>query len=171
MNPTNALIFLSRFGGLLMANTLFPRVIDVLSKIIGIASVVSSFLGPKLHLPQMLLGFIGRLFGFRRNNNIQSALNVNVAQAEQLPLLKNILIQFFSPTLAICVLDKMWKFIHPESRRLADASNALLVTKREYNKVSKKVRLGKIKTTYEIEEAWLNAHKRAARKIAHLLGM
>jgi hypothetical protein len=74
------------------------------------------------------------------------------------------------PAAGLAAACFLWGLLHPESLDVARASIALFAVSCEYNKVSRQISRGALPRGPAAEAAWRRLHKRAARRLAPVIG-
>ena len=83
--------------------------------------------------------------------------------------LREIAGQVEQPVLIYCGIREIWGRCFVESYHTMECCMELMEVDRSYKRLAKAIARGKIVGNEAIEEAWLKAHKQAARRVAHLL--
>lgn len=142
-----------RVGGIAAIQILLPSFVPVLQKFFCVSGLVA-FLARK-----------------RTHDEIAptSSAMMEWHSFSLLQFLRDIIEQMSQPFMIATLFKESWSFVHPESYYLVDCSVALLEVDREQKRLARRIARGKIVGDKEIEQAWIEQHKKSAQRVAHLL--
>ncbi|GMH32943.1 hypothetical protein BSKO_00777 [Bryopsis sp. KO-2023] len=165
-NLIEAATFAGEIGGVVMAQILFPQVMASLGGIFWMTGLASMLMGPDSIIRKVFSGWFGGRKGGLKKGLGRRPLKSLEGMCDSL---NSMALQLSGPITVVFLGHMLWKRMHQRSHKLAESSLALMEVSRSYNVVRQNTSKGKYASDEEIEQAWLDTHKKAAQRVAHLM--
>eukprot|EP00210_Caulerpa_lentillifera_P007052 g6746.t1 len=160
-----------RLAAMTALQFLLPGLIPAVQKVLCISGLLSIFIRTPSVMRKLDMEHLNQDLSPAFNTNQETEWNGQIINKTEFSFelfYIELLLQMHIPMVLFYSLGGLWNMIHPESQYYAECGIALSEIDRNYKQLSKKISRGRICGDGEIEKAWLNAHKHAAQKVAHL---